>query len=298
MKKFKVKHFKKEETFSKEWFMSYLMVIFGSMLLSFAIVFFIAPYNLVPGGVFGLSIVINHLIGIPIGTIALIINIPLLIWGIKILGANFGMKTFLSMILTSSLIDGFTYFFDPKPLADNILVASIFGGVLVGTSISLVIRAGATTGGTDIVARIISKYTKIPVGKMFLAVDGCILLSGLFVFKDINMIPYALIAIFSISKTIDAILNGLDNKKAVFIISEKHKIIRKYILEDIDRGGTYLKASGLYFTEEARNVIFTVLNRREQAALENQIKKIDPKAFMMTVNTHEVVGSGFKPFES
>jgi len=296
MPEYKKKPVTVEKTFSKLWFYNYSKVILGAFILAFGVVYFIIPFHIVPGGVFGISIIVNHLTGLPVGALALVINIPLFIWGIKVLGARFGVKTFLAIVLTSAFIDLLTYLSGGKALTDDILVSSMFGGVFVGVGISLAIRADATTGGTDIIAQIISKYTKIPVGQLFLIIDGLIVLSSVIVFRKIDLAPYAIIAIFCISKTVDAILSGLDHRKAVFIVSREHEKIRKVILENLDRGGTYLMAKGLFYTEEDRRIIFSALSRKEVARLQNFIKKIDPDAFLAVLDTREIIGSGFKPF--
>lgn len=294
---FKKKYFAVEKPFSKLWFFNYFLVILGTFIMAAGFVYFVVPFHIVPGGVFGMSIIVNHLTGFPIGIIALVVNIPLFIWGIKVLGSQFGIKSFLAITLASVFIDGLTYLSGGKGLTEDILVSSIFGGVLAGVGIALVIRGNATTGGTDIIAQIISKYTKIPVGQLFLIVDGIIVFTSVLIFRKIDLAPYAIIAIFSISKTVDAILTGLDNRKAVFIVSKEHEKIRNVILEDMDRGGTYLVSRGLYFREEDRNVIFSALSRKELARLHSYIKQIDPEAFLMAIDTHEIIGSGFKPFK-
>lgn len=271
-------------------------MILGSFILAFGVVFFIVPFHIVPGGVYGISILINHLSGFPIGIMAMLINIPLFIWGINVLGSRFGIKTFLSIVLTAVFIDVLSHFSSGKAFTEDILVSSVFGGVFIGAGIALVIRGDATTGGTDIIAQITSKYTKIPVGQLFLVVDGLIVLGSVLVFRKIDLAPYAIIAIFSISKTIDAILNGLDHRKAVFIVSSEHEQIRSMILDDMDRGGTYLMSRGLFYKHEDRNIIFSALSRKEVARLQVFIKRIDPDAFLVVLDTREIIGSGFKPF--
>ncbi len=293
---FKRKHVVVEKPFSKKWFLNYLLVILGCSILAFGVVFFIIPFHIVPGGVFGISILVNQLTGFPVGAIALCINIPLFIWGIKVLGAQFGFKTFMAIILSSTFIDLLTHFSGGKGLTDDILVSAMFGGVFIGVGIALAIRADATTGGTDIIAQIISRYTRIPVGQLFLVIDGIIVLSSVIIFQKIDLAPYAIIAIFSISRTVDAILSGLDHRKAVFIISQEHEKIRQVILEDMDRGGTYLLAKGLFYSDEDKRIIFSALSRKEVARLHGYIKKIDPNAFLAVLDTHEIIGSGFKSF--
>ena len=286
-----------EKLFSKKFFVNYSILIIGSLLVAAGYVFFLVPYKIVPGGLFGLGMIINALTGLPIGMTAMVLNIPLLIWGVRLFNASFSFKTIIGIFVSSVGIDVMMYFWEARPIANDILVSAVFGGVVIGGALALVIRTNATTGGTDLIARIVTKYTKIPVGKNLLVTDGLIILLSIIVFRDINLAPYALISIFSISRTIDAVLTGLDDKKAVFIISDKHEDIRNIILDKMDRGGTYLMASGLYHREDEKKMIFSALSRREMAKLQSHIKVIDPNAFITVVDTHEIIGSGFKPFE-
>ena len=167
MPEYRKKNFEQEKLFSGLWFRNYGMVVLGSFLVALGYVFFIVPHNIVPGGVFGFSIIVNYLINYPIGMIALCLNIPLLLWGIWVLGGGFGVKTVLSMVLGSVSIDGLTYLLGSPVITKDLLVSSMFGGGVIGLGIALVIRAGATTGGTDIIARILSKFLKVPPGKHF-----------------------------------------------------------------------------------------------------------------------------------
>lgn len=297
MAEYKKKAFETEKLFSKKWFFNYSKVILGAFILAFGLVYFIIPFHIVPGGVFGISILINHLSGFPIGLLALLINTPLFIWGVRVLGGQFGVKTIFAIVLTSGFIDLINHFSHGVALTQDILVSSMFGGVFIGIGIALAIRADATTGGTDIIAQIVAKYTKIQVGQLFLIVDGLIVLASVIVFRKIDLAPYAIIAIFSISKTIDAILSGLDHRKAVFIISQEHEKIRDLILNEMDRGGTYLAARGLFYKDEEKHLIFSALSRKEVARLQAFIKSVDPNAFLAVLDTHEIIGCGFKPFK-
>lgn len=295
MPPYKKKAFPEEKLFSALWCRNYALVVFGSLLVALGYNFFIMPHKLVPGGVFGFSIILNQLIDMPVGTIALCINIPLLAWGIKVLGGKFGVKTILAMVLGSMFIDGLTYFFGNPVITKDLLVSSMFGGAIIGLGIGLVVIGGATTGGTDIIARIFSKWFRVSLGQMFISIDGLIVLTSILVFKDIDLAPYCIIAILCISKTVDAVLMGMDAKKAAIIISEKHEEIRDRILE-MDRGGTYIKGEGLFYKNQ-KKIIFTALNRKELGSLEMFVKNIDPEAFIATLNTNDVYGNGFKPIQ-
>lgn len=276
------------------WFKHYSLLVLSSVMLAAGFVYFIIPHEIVPGGVVGLGIVINHLTGLPIGMTAFIINVPLIYLGGRTLGFGFGVKTVLGLLLSSVFIDILTIFIHPAALSQDILVSAVFGGVLIGGSVALVISVGAAAGGTALAARIISYKTDHSTGRILLALDGMIVMVGLLVFGNIEMAPYAVITIFTISRSVDAIMSGLDTKKAVFIISDRHEDIRDFILNEIDRGGTYLTAKGLYFDDRERKLIFSAMNRGELTLLKKHVKKIDPDAFLLAVDTKEIFGRGYR----
>ncbi len=284
----------KDKPFSRKWFINYSYIIIGSFILASGFVFFITPYKFVPGGVYGIAIVLHHLFNLPVGMTALSMDIPLTIIGIRILGPRFGYKTVISFLLTAFFVDGMTYLYGHEALVPNEpLLSSIFGGVFIGLGLGLIFKSKATSGGTDIVAMIISKYTKLPVGQLLIYVDSAILLLGLIVFRDWTIPLYSLIVIFITGKVIDTILQGVSYDKTLFIISEKHQEIRDKIINDLNRGGTFIRGRGMYNNAE-KTVIFTVVNRREMAILHEYIHQIDPRAFVTVINANEILGEGFK----
>lgn len=284
----------KDKLFSKRWIINYLLIIIGSFILASGFVLFITPYKIVPGGVYGIAIVIHYLLGTPVGLTALSMDIPLTLIGIRILGPRFGYKTVIGFLLTAFFVDGITYLYGEDPLvANEPLLSAIFGGVFLGTGLGLIFKSKATSGGTDIIAMIISKYTSLPVGQLLIWVDSVIVLVGLLVFQDWKIPLYSLIVIYITGKVIDAILQGVDYDKTLFIISDKYEEIRSKIIDDLNRGGTYLKGKGMYNGTE-KTIIFTVVNRREMAMLQEYIHHIDPKAFVTVINANEILGEGFK----
>jgi uncharacterized membrane-anchored protein YitT (DUF2179 family) len=295
--------FRPEKIFSKKWFISYSLIVIGSIILAAGFVFFISPYKIVPGGVYGIAIVIHYLTegvfswapsGLPIGLMGLIMNIPLTIIGIKILGPRFGVKTVVGFVLTSVFMDLITYFYGEAPLvADDALLSSIFGGVLVGLGLGLIFKSKATSGGSDIVAMIIAKYTKLPLGQLMIYVDSAIVLIGLLVFADWKIPLYSWIVIYITGKTIDIVLQGMSVDKTLFIISDKFEEIRNRIINDLNRGGTYIPGKGMYNGSD-KTIIFTVVNRREMAVLQEYIHEIDPTAFLTVLEANEILGEGFK----
>lgn len=286
-----------EQLFTRRWFLAYGFIVIGTFLVASGYVFFITPYKIVPGGIYGISIVIHHLTGWPLGMTALAFNIPLTIIGTKILGPRFGTKTVVGFILTSVFVDVFSYFSEFKPLVDSDpLLSSIFGGAVVGLGVGLIFKARATSGGTDVVAMILAKYTKMPLGQLMISVDSVIVLVGFAAFRDWHIPLYSWITIFVMGKTIDAVLQGVSYEKTLFIVSEKHEAIRDKIINDLHRGGTFLSGEGMYNGSE-KKVIFTVVNRRELAILEEFIQKTDPKAFLTVMDASEILGQGFKSLE-
>ncbi len=287
----------KEKVFSRRWCISYLMIIIGAFILSAGYVLFIAPYKIIPGGVYGIGIILYHIFGIPVGLTGLALNIPLLIIGIKVLGPRFGVKTVVGFILASAFIDGITLLWGMEPLVENdVLLSSIFGGVLIGLGLGLIFKARATSGGTSIVAMIISKYTRIPLGQSLMIADAIIVLLGLAVFQDWAIPLYSWLTIYITGKVIDGVIEGMSFEKTVFIISEKHKEISEKILFDLDRGGTMLEGKGMYKGED-KKILFVNVTRRELPILQDYIHQVDPKAFLTVIDASEIMGEGFKRLE-
>ena len=287
----------KDILFSKVWFRDAALIIVGTLSLAVGIVFFIAPYKFVPGGVYGISIVIHHLLGTPIGLVSLCMDIPLFLLGIRILGAKFGVKTFVGIVLTAVFVDTLGQIWGNAPLVeDDALLSGIFGGVLAGVGLGLVFRAKATSGGTDIVAMIMSKYTHLPMGQSLIYVDSVVVLVGLIAFGDWKIPLYSWLVIFVTGKVIDTVVEGLSVNKVVIIISDKYEEISKRIIHDMDRGGTYLKAQGMYEGAD-KKVIYINISRRELPILLAHIRDIDPSAFVSVIEAYDVMGEGFKPLK-
>jgi uncharacterized membrane-anchored protein YitT (DUF2179 family) len=284
----------KEKPFSKKWFLSYSLIIIGSFILAAGFVLFITPYKIVPGGVYGISIVLHYLFGTPVGLMALCFDIPLTLIGLKILGPRFGFKTVLGFSLTAIFTDTLTYFWGYDPLVQgDALLSSIFGGVLIGLGLGLIFKSKATSGGSDIIAMIINKRAKIPLGQLMILVDSVIVLFGLAVFQDWKIPLYSWIVIFISGKVIDVVMEGLSYDKSLFIISDKHEEIRDKIINNLNRGGTYIDGKGMFNLAE-RKIIFTVVSRRELALLQEYIHQIDPNAFMTVIDATEILGEGFR----
>lgn len=292
-----------EKLFSKKWFISYSLIVIGTFIMAAGYVLFINPYNIVPGGVYGIGIVLHHLIpDIPIGIWGLLMDIPLTLIGMKILGPKFGVKTVVGMVLISAFMTSLTFLIgdDPKTmlngtinLTNDILLSCIFAGVVIGFGLGLVFKSRATSGGSDIVASILAKYTKQPMGKLLIYVDSAIVLIGFAVFEDWKIPMYSWIVIFICGKVIDIVIKGLSYEKTLFIISDKYEEIREKLLVDIERGGTVIHAQGMYNNSD-KKIIFTNVNVKELAVLQEFIHEIDPQAFLTVIEANDVFGNGFK----
>jgi uncharacterized membrane-anchored protein YitT (DUF2179 family) len=297
----------KEKLFSKKWFFSYGLILGGAFIMAAGYVLFISPYKFAPGGVYGISIVIHHLTtgmfkmfpdGLPIGMLALSMDIPLTILGTKILGPRFGAKTVVGFVSLAIFTDILEHYWGNAPLVtDQPLLSAIYGGLLVGIGLGMVFRAKATSGGSDIIAMILEKYTRLPLGQLMIFVDSMIVLLTLIAFKDWSLPLLSLIIIFVTGKVVDIVLEGMDYNKAVMIISDNYAEMKKIILEDIDRGGTVFSGKGM-FHDRDKKMIFTVLNRREVEILKDKIREIDKNAFVSIFDTREILGNGFKPWAS
>jgi uncharacterized membrane-anchored protein YitT (DUF2179 family) len=287
-----------DKRFSFAWFRNYALILVGSATMALGYVLFMVPHKIVPGGVYGLSIIAHYLFHLPTGTTAFVLNVPLLIWGVKELGPRFGAKTVLGLALTSVQVDLYTWLWGTKPLTDDIIMAAVFGGVFVGAGLGLIFKAKATSGGSDIVANIIKKRTGAPVGRNIMMVDVFVVTAGVAAFRKPEMALYALIALFVIGRTVDTVLEGFSEHKAAFIISEKKDEIRDAILNAIGRSGTEFAGKGL-FQGDDRPVVLTAVSRRELAILEEHVRRIDPAAFVIVFDAKEILGhgQGFKPLK-
>lgn len=287
----------KEKIFSKDWLLSYTYLILGSLILSVGIVLFVSPYKLAPGGTYGVAIVLHHLFGWSISASAFSMDIPLLLLGTVILGPRFGIKTVVSTVA----IAGFVYLLEKHfwgyeaLLPNDALLSTIFGGVLYGIAIGFIFKSRATSGGSDIIAMIVAKYTKhITLGQLVILVDSIIVLLTLFAFKDWKLPFYSWILIYIEGKVIDMILGGANYNKAAMIISDKYKEIALKIRQDLNRGATILTGEGAY---GERKIVYSVMSRRELEILKAFVKEEDPYAFVSVTDANEILGNGFKPIQ-
>lgn len=278
--------------------LEYTLITIGTLLMAIGLIFFLEPYTIAPGGVTGLAIVIYKVMGIPIDITNLVINIPLFIIALMTLGRRFGLKTAYGTLMLSFFIRMLmTILGKNMIIVQDLLLVSLYGGVLLGIGIGLVFRAGGTTGGTDLAASILNKYfPTISIPKMMMAIDLMIVALAGIVNRKLETSLYSIIALYICVKIADFIVEDLNYGKAFFIISEESQAIGKEILTVLDRGVTLLKATGFY-TGKDRDVILCIVDRSQVAKLKSIAYSIDKNAFMMVTTVHEVLGEGFKKFE-
>ncbi|MBE5767392.1 MAG: YitT family protein [Clostridiales bacterium] len=269
------------------------LIMAGLLLCTCAYCMFLVPCEVAAGGFTGIGQLLAHITDgrISVGIVPIILNIPLFGFSIKMLGWRMGIKSVIAMMLLSVLID-----WAPLPaVTDDMLLASVFGGVLGGIGFGLILRGGATTGGSDMLGKLLhKKMSFISVGMFVCIVDALVILASAFVFETSNAL-YALISVVIMNYLLDLTLEGPDSARAYFIISEKSDAIAQIILREMERGVTGLSGRGMYSGTE-RNVLLCVVNRMESIRLRQIVMSVDEKAFVIATNVHEALGEGFKQY--
>lgn len=283
---------KRNRSAKNEIIFSYLQIMIGCILGGAAYPLFLTPGNIAPGGLTGIAMVTNYLFHWPVGTVTLILNVPLFLFGWKFMGKRFVLRTLIATILFSLLID----LLPLKPLTEDPLLSAVFGGVLLGIGLGLILRGEATTGGTDMLARMIHRSVPAISTGMFLLALDCAVVVVAAVAIGITQALYAIICIFISSKVIDAVMVGFSGNKACFIISNKNETILNRILTELERGVTKLSAKGGY-TGEERPTLLCVVSRMEVTAVKNIVRDEDENAFMIVVDAHEAIGDGFSGYQ-
>ena len=269
-----------------------LFYVLGSVLYALSVNIFTAPNQIAPGGVTGVATLFNFLWGTPIGTAILVINLPLLIAAWFRLGKAFTVRTLIVTVLSSVVIDATSPFL-PVFRGDKMLIA-LFGGVLAGAGLGLIYMRGATTGGTEVVARLLErKFRHIPIGRLILLVDALVVAASALVYRNVETALYAMVLIFVSTSLMDALVYGGDKGKMLLVMSQREREIADAVLERMERGVTMLNATGAY-TGGDRRVLLCAVRRSEMYELRSLVMDIDPGAFIIVVSTDEVLGEGFK----
>lgn len=288
----------------------YCWIIAGSVITAAAINVFMVPYKIAPGGVSGIATVLYYLSRerFPVGITMLVMNIPLFIAGLGFIGHKFALKTFISTVLMSLIIDFSapytnlfvdTYLVRLESLSNtpDLLLYSIYGGFLMGVGLAMVFKAGATTGGTDLAARIVRHFLPhFTMGQILLFIDTSVIILAAISFGSILLGLYALVTLYVSSKVIDAVLEGVNFAKSVMIISDRSEEIAKKIMEELERGVTGLHGNGMY-TGSSKQVLLCILQRSQIPLLKVLVRSVDEKAFIVMYDVREVLGEGFKDYD-
>ena len=306
------------------WWRSWFLIFLGCSIMGTGFVLFINPYNFVPGGVYGMGIVLHNIFpSIQVGTFGYMFDIPLMLTAMMVFGGGFGTRTVLAALYTPGFMNVLTRLIYPTPeavesldpalmlggrldLSDDLLLTCIMGAVAVGVGQGIVVRQQATTGGTDIVGMLLQKFAGIKFSTGIFLADGFVVLSGLLVIgfglgtgdaasNGWMLTLYSLLTIYISSRVVAYLLDGASYDKLLFIISDHHEEIKRFIINDMERGATYLKGKGM-FTDKSRDVIFLVISRKEVHLVQNRIREIDPRAFVVVTDAYETFGEGFKQF--
>ncbi|MGV3464898.1 MAG: YitT family protein [Heyndrickxia sp.] len=266
-----------------------IAILIGGTIAAVGLEIFLVPNSVIDGGITGVSIMLAHLTGIPLGVFIFILNLPFIFIGRKQIGKTFALSTLFGIAVLSF----FTALFTPVPaFTQDILLATIFGGIVIGIGVGLVIKFGGAMDGTEILAILINKKFPFSVGEIIMFINVFILAIAGFVFNW-NRAMYSIIAYIIATKTIDVVVMGLDQSKSVYIISDNYKEIGDAILARLGRGVTYLKGEGA-FTEDEKQVIFCIINRLEEAKLKTIVEELDDSAFLAFGDIAEVRGGNFK----
>ena len=292
---------------NRQAFIDWIYIIFGTFLTGFGISVFMNPARLAPGGVSGLGTIIYHVIEdktgktMELGLIILFLSIPIYLLGLAVFGKEYGIRTLMGTLLLSLS----TFIFDsifPNGIIDyskesSLWLCTLFTGLTNGIGIGLVMRTGSNTGGTDIIAQILARYTPLGMGNALLFVDGTILLSSIFIFGIENALYSAVVSII-ISLIIDRVIVpfGTNYAKTVYIISPHIDIIGEYILKNMNRSGTIIPSRGL-FSGENKEMLMTVIPKKDLTKLTRCVKEADPNAFLVIQDTYHVLGEGYQPLD-
>lgn len=271
----------------------YAKIIVGCLLASLAYPLFLVPNAIAPGGVTGLGTILHHLFGVPVGLTSLVLNIPLFVMGYRAMGKRFVFRTFVATIIFSLAIDLFSPL---EPVTSNPLMASIFGGVLAGIGLGIILRGNATTGGTDMLARMLhNRIGDISVSMFLFMFDGIVVLISAFTIST-EAALYAMITVYITAKTIDVVLSGLESDKVCYVISSKYSEIANEIITTMERGCTLLDGQGGY-TDTPVKVLLCVVGRMEVTRLKTLVHDMDENAFMFITDAQETLGEGFHRFK-
>ncbi|MEJ5313754.1 MULTISPECIES: YitT family protein [Anaerolinea] len=282
--------------FSRESVQDYLYVLIGALVQAFAMRLFLIPAQLVSGGVSGAAQLINHYTGWPIGLMVFIGNVPLFVLGWQHLGGpRFALRTALSIVAFSFFTDFLALFLPADGVVHDLVLNCLYGGVVMGVGLGFVYRGKGTSGGSDILGRILNERLGISISQAYLATDSAVILSAGFVFAWENAL-YALVVTYVSGLAAEMVLEGSNVFRTAMIITSRPKEVAEKILYEMERGVTFLEGRGGY-TGAQREVLYCVVTRSEISQIKSIVKAVDPNAFMVIGQAHEALGEGFRPLQ-
>jgi len=270
-----------------------LLILVGCVITGLAYAMFLIPHHFVPGGVSGIAIILNYFGRFPVGAMMILLNIPVFLLGLKTMGKKYVLNSLAGMVISAVFIDFFNKILKLPSATDNPVLASIYGGVMLGVGLGIVFRGRASTGGSDIIGMVLSKYTGMSLGYGIMVTDFVIISASGLALRSLEAPLYGYLVLFLSTKVIDMVLEGWNYSKLVIITSTRTDEIADFILRGLDRSGTALRSRSLYLNREDE-LILTVIHRKQLADLRSYIKKTDPEAFVIINDTYDVLGKGFK----
>lgn len=269
----------------------HLIITAGAVLLAVGIAMFAEPFQIAPGGISGVAIIISYLVGTPVGLLIILINIPLFIVAFFKLGRYFMLSSLYAMLLSSVLIDLFAKI---PVFVEEPLLAALYGGLTIGAGLGLIFMYGSSTGGSDIIVRLLRmRFRGLKLGQLSFLLDLVVIAAAAIAFGDINRALYAIITVYVHAIVMDAIIYGLEFSKVAYIISQKSAEIAARIQDDLERGVTIFHGEGGYLRQPT-NIIMCALKQQQVYQFHSIVQEVDPEAFVIVANAHEVVGYGFK----
>jgi uncharacterized membrane-anchored protein YitT (DUF2179 family) len=291
-----LKRFFSQIEFTKRALMDYLLIILGALIQALALRLFLIPSDLVSGGISGLAQLLNHYTGFPIGMMVLLGNIPLFILGWRYLGGpRFALRTILSILAFSVFTDTLTFFLPNEAVTGDMVLNTLYGGLLLGVGLGIVYRGRGTSGGTDILGRILNRHTGITISQAYLITDSVVVIGAGFVFGWTKAL-YGLVLIYVSGLAAETALQGTNVIRTAIIVTVETEAVTQAIMRDLERGVTILSGTGGY-TGEPRAVIYCTVSRMEINRLKILVHDIDPRAFMVIGQAQEALGEGFKPLK-
>jgi uncharacterized membrane-anchored protein YitT (DUF2179 family) len=270
-----------------------LLILIGCVISALAYALFLIPHHFVPGGVSGVAMIVNYFSGLPVGALIMVLNVPVFLLGLKTMGKKYVLSSLAGMIVSSVFIDLFHEVLRLPSATTNPVLASIYGGAMLGVGLGIVFRGRASTGGSDIIGMVLSKFTGMSLGFGIMVTDFVVISASGLALHSLEAPLYGYLVLFLSTKAIDLILEGWSYSKLVLITSNRSQEIADFILHGLDRSGTALRSRSLYLNREGE-IILTVIHRKQLADLRSFIKKADPEAFVVINDTYDVLGKGFK----